>query len=527
MINYRRTPLYPQRIIGQVTNSLDQLPAFANVYRGLRNFIDNGGLSTFALPWDSNDIARWNSEFRPGVIWIGGQPSEINFFEDLWGMGTPKEIDATNMYISYNSAINNNIYAQSAATGTSGTITGGCYYGDVVNGNYTGAYAVFQIATSQYINNGANSNINIGDGLFIYEDNKWCRVIKKDISTPYAHLVYVVPNDAGYTINIPAQQPMLPMHVQITTGYFNNDTSVPHSEWETPGYVKRIQPLMIKRDYIVAKNTIRAYPEKVTFPLIFDTITGQTLDSWDLKGSQDARNDMVMAANLQFFTGEPMTNTAVTTADFVTGQYGGFDGYMNELFFGGGQIYNFDPSYGFDLDVDYNIITLQNDAQKLSREYLLMCSKKFKRSMESRAQDMFKNNSGAYSFETFQRGVLGALDSTGLKRLGINNYAWGGDSLFIKEVGAWSDSRWIGNKYFTNMGIAMPGYGQVDSNGMATPPVEFWRPMSQQGLQHGWDEVIRDEFKLKNADEYSGSVTNTLMMSVNGIENVFGIMPSF
>lgn len=527
MINYRRTPLYPQRIIGQVTDSLDQLPAFANVYRGLRNFIDNGGLAQFDLPWSSNDIARWNSDFRPGVIWIGGSPSEINFFEDLWGTTTPKEIDASNYYISYNSAVNNNIYAQNAATGTVGTVSGGCYYGSVINGDYTGPYAQFQIATSQYINNGNDSNVIIGDSIYIYADAKWVRVIAKDTSTPFAHIVTVVPNDQTYTINIPAQQPMLPMHVQVTTGYFTTAGSQPHSEWETPGYVKRVQPLMIKRDYVIPKNLMRAYPERFTFPLIFDTITGQTLDSWDFKNSMDARNDMVIAQNLQFFLGEAMNNTNVSNSDYVQGQYGGFDGYLNELFYGGGQIYNFDPSYGFDLDVDYNIITLQLDSQKLSREYLMLCSKAFKRSMESRAQDMFKNNSGAYSFETFKRGALAALNSTEITRMGINSLKWGGDSLFIKEVGAWSDSRFIGNDFVTNMGIAMPGYGQVDSNGMATPPVEFYRPVSSMGIQAGWNEVLRDMWKLANIDEYQGSVENTLMMAVHGIENVFGIMPSF
>lgn len=523
-INYQLTPLHPNRIQGQVMGSLDQLDAFPNIYRPLRDFIDNGGLESLGFPQE--DIARWNSEFRPGVIWIGGTPSEINFFEDLWGAGTPKEINASDLYVEYNSAIDLNIYAENAATGTTGTVTGGCYYGSVINGNYTGPYAVFTIATSQYINNGQNSNVNVGDSIYIYGDAKWVRVIKKDITTDYAHQVYVVPNDPDYVINIPAKQAMLPMHVQTTTGYFTIEGEIPHSEWETPGYIKRIQPLMLKRDYVTPRNLGRAWQDLVTFPMIFDTVTGEMLDSWDLKASQDARNDMVMAANLQWFTGEKMRNTAISSADYSVGQYGGFEGYMTELFYGGGNIWEFDPSFGFDLDVDYGQITLQNDALKLAREYLMLVSKKFKRSMENRAQDMFLNNSGSCTFQTFERGPLGALNSTELTRMGINSLYWGGDTLHIKEVGAWSDSRWIGNKYFTNMGIAMPGYGQVDSTGAATPPVEFWTPKGTV-WRAGWDEVLRDEWKGANhKDEFSGSITNTLMMSVNGIENVYAIMPT-
>lgn len=522
-IQYNRTPLHPQRLSGSVGNAIEQLPAFANVYRGLRDFIDNGGLNSLGFP--EEDIARWNSEFRPGVVWIGGAPSEINFFEDLMG-GPTKEIGASDLYIEYNSAIDLNIYAENAATGTSGTITGGCYYGNVVNGNYTGPYATFNIAASQYINGGQNSNINIGDGIYLYNDAKWVRVIKKDTSTNYAHQVWVVPNDPNYTINIPAKQPMMPMHVQSVTGYSDSTTAISHTELETPGYVKRIQPLSLRLDYETPRNLGRAWQDLVTFPIIFDTITGQMLDSFDLKASQDARNDMVMASNLMFFTGEVMKNPNVTGANF-TNQYNGFEGYMTELFYGGGNIWNFDPSYGFDLDVDYNQITLQNDAQKLSREYLLLVAKAFKRSMENRAQDMFKNNSGSCTFQTFERGPLGALNSTDLKRMGINSLEWGGDTLHVKEVGAWSDKRWIGNKYFPNMGIAMPGYGQVDSNGNPVAPVEFWKPTGTT-VAAGWSEWFRDEMTLSSkADKFSGTITNTLMMSVNGIENVYGIMPTY
>ena len=185
MINYNITPVYNPRIISQGTNSLSQLSMFTNVYRGLRDFIDNGGLNTLS-GFSPNDIARWNSEFRPGVIWIGGVPSDINFFEDLWGGGEPKEIGASDLYVEYNSAVNHNIFAENSATGTSGTITGGCYYGSVSNGNYTGNYAVFSPATSLYTNGGTQCNVNVGDELFIYGDGRWVKVIKIDTTSNYA-----------------------------------------------------------------------------------------------------------------------------------------------------------------------------------------------------------------------------------------------------------------------------------------------------------------------------------------------------
>lgn len=522
MINFARTPLYPQRLTGSVGSATSQLPAFSNIYRQLRDFIDNGGLTS--LGYSETEIARWNSDFRPGVIWIGGAPSEINFFQDLMG-GTTKEIPSSDYYIEYNSAIDLNIYAENAATGGSGTVTGGCYYGNVVNGNYTGNFAQFAIAASQYINGGQNSNINVGDSIYIYEDAKWVQVIKKDTTTNFAHQVYVVAYDPSYVINIPAKQAMLPSHVQITNGYSDFNTAIVHTEWETPGYIKRIQPFSLRIDWETPRNLGRAWQDLVTFPMIFDTITGAYLDSFDLKATQDARNNMVMAENLAFFQAEVMKNPSLTV-DFYTQQYNGFAGYTNELFFGGGNIYPVDPSYGFDIDVDFNQITLQNDAQKLSTEFMMIAAKNFRRTLENRSQDMFLNNSGQCTFETFERGPLGALDNTSLVRKGINSYNWGGDTLHIKTVGSWSDRRWIGNKWFPNFAIIMPGTGLTDSQGNPTGPVEFWKPTGTT-VPAGWSEEFRDHMKLSDkADKFSGTITDTLEMSVNAIENVFGIVPT-
>lgn len=522
-INYQLTPVFPNRLTGQFGSAVEQLDAFPNVYRGLRDFIDNGGLNNLT-GFNETDISRWNSEFRPGVIWIGGEPSELNFFQDLWGTGVPKEIGASDLYISYNSAINYNIYAENSATGQVGTVAN-AYYGQNANVNYVGPYAQFQIASSQYMDGGTNSNIFVGDEIFIYQDARWVRVIRVDRTTSYAHQVYVAPKDNTYVINIPAKQPMFPVHVRKTTGFYDNTTNQYHTGWETPGYVKRIQPIMMKSDYYTPLNLGRAWQDVCTFPIVFDPNTGQRLNSFDLKASQGNRQDMMIAENLEFFVGEPTTNTVLNAANY-TQQYNGFEGYLNELWYGGGQIDQFDASLGWDLDTDWKQLILQTDSLKLSKEYLMMCSQAFKFSLASRAQDMFLNNSGSLSLETFKRGALAALDSTAITMMGINSINREGYSLFIKVAGAWSDSRFIGVQQgiFSDMAIVMPGYGQRDSNGMATPPVEFWKPTGMSQMA-GWNERLTDMRNIDNSDQFRGTIEDTIMMSVNGIENVFGIFP--
>lgn len=519
-IAYNTSPVHSQRQIFQVQDAIDQLDAFPAVYRSLFDFIEDGGLAS--LGYDAETLALWRRNIRPGVIWVGGRPSETDFFRMMMG-GTPKETEATDLTIEYNSAIDFNIYAQNDASGTVGTISGGCYYGSVVNGNYIGPYAQFAIATSGYADNGNKSNVNVGDQLLIYNDNKWVQVIKKDTTTPYAHIVYVAPFDPTYTIQIYGGYPMIPNHVQMTSGYSDNTTIVVHSEWETLGYFKTIQPFELQRDWETPIDLDRAYKDVIQFPIIFDTVTGAEMDSWDFKAMADGRNDMIMAENLLFFTGEVLGNTALTNSSF-TNKYAGFEGLLTTIFYGGGNIKEFDNSYGFDLDVDYTQIILQNDALKLSTEYLLMAAKRFKMTMERRIQDAFKGNSGACTFETFERG---GGDMADIKRLGVQSWNWLGATLHIKEVGAWSDSRWIGNGYYKNMGIMLPGNGLTDSQGQVVNPVEYWLPKGRResGM---WREEWRDHRKLSDkAQKWSGTIYHDVMMSVNGVENMFAIMPKF
>ncbi len=520
-IVFNTTPQHPPRQILEVGDAISQMPAFSDLYHSIFDFIENGGLAS--LGYNGADIARWRRNIRPGVIWIGGKPSETDFFRMMMG-GTPKETDGTDLTIEYNSAIDFNIYAANDASGTTGTVTGGCYYGNVVNGNYTGPYVQFQIATSGYSNNGQNVNLNIGDQVLILNDNKWIQVFKIDTTTPYAFNVYAYPFDQNYTPQIYGGWPMLPNHVQMTTGYSDEFTSIVHTEWETTGYLKVIQPWKLRTDWEVLKNLDTGYKDVLQFPIIFDMVTGALIDSWDFKAMADARERMIMAENLLFFTGEVLTNTTATAAAYSVNQYNGFEGFLSTIFYGGGNIRQFDNSYGFDLDVDYTAIILANDALKLSPEYLMLGAKPFRMSMERRTQDAFKNNSGTCTFETFER--MGE-EKSNIKRYGVDSWQWLGATLHFKEVGAWSDSRWVGNAYFKNMGIMMPGLGITDSNGQAVNPVEYWIPKGHvEG--HEWRETFRDHMLLNDkAEKWSGTVSHSIMMSVNAVENMYAIMPTY
>lgn len=519
-IAFNLQPVHQPRKITSVGDATSQFADFSGLYRQLWDFVEDGGLDAFGI--DQEDLARWRRAFRDGVVNIGGRPSEIDFFRMMMG-GTPKECDATDLSIEYNSAVDFNIYAENDATGTTGTVTGGCYYNQVVNGNYTGPYVSFTIATDTYANNGQLSNVNVGDQIYIYNDSQWITVIKKDTTVDFAHVIYAVPMDENYVVSIYAKQPMLPNHVQMVSGYSDSTTSLPHSEWETLGYIKTISPFSLRTDWETPRNLEKAYKDIVQFPIIFDMVTGAEMESFDFKAMADGRERMIMAENMLFFSGQTMNNSVVNNQAY-SNQYFGFEGLLTTMFYGGGNIQQYDNTYGWDLEFDWMQIVFANDALKKSTEFLLLCAKRFTWNLQRRSQDMFKNNAGACTFNTFERMGEGAAD---IKRLGINSYAWSNNTVHIREVGAWSDSRWVGNTYFPNMGIALPGDGLTDSKGNKVAPVEYWLPKGRR-LSGMWSEVWRDHMQLSDkADMFSGTITHDVMMSVNGVENMYAIMPKY
>lgn len=518
-INFVNNPINAPRQIFSVGDAQSQFQPFSDVYRQFWDFVEDGGAEALGL--NEGDLATWRRNIRDGIVNVGGKPPEIDFFRLMMG-GTPKPTDATSISVRYNSALDFNIYAENDAVGTYGSVTNASF-GEMVDGTYTGNYATFFLAVDTYSDNGRKSNINLGDQLYNYLDSQMLQVIKIDASTPFAHQVWVAPFDDGYIPTIYAKQPMQPAHVNITTGYSDKTTSPPHSEWETLGYTKVFNPWSLRTDWESPRDLNKPYKDVLQFAIIFDMVSGAEMSAWDFKSMADARERLVMAENLHFFTGQVMTNTSLTTNGY-TNKYFGFDGLLTTIFYGGGNVQQYDNTYGYDLDVDFMQMMFSNDAQKKSMEMLFMVAKKWKYNMERRSQNMFQYNSGSLSFDTFKR--MGD-EMADIKRLGVDSFTWGGFSCHMREVSAFTDSRLIGNAYFPNMAIIMPGDGLTDSKGNKVSPVEYWIPTGTR-LSGTWTEYWRDEMQLSNAaDKFSGTITHDIMMSVNGVENMWASMPKY
>ncbi len=485
---YSNSPRCGNQKYTTVSTVIDKLKAFNAMYA-----LNDATNNLSACDLNPDEQAQWRKGIRDGVINCGGEPVEIDFFEKIFG-GKQTRTDSTDITIKYNCRKDHNIFAESAATG------GG-----------PGAAATFTIMRSMYAGSGKWSNVAVGGNIYIYEDRQWVVVTAVDKTSDYAHTVTVVPESKNYTVNIRAKKKMMFNSTRKVQGYSSMAVA---SQWDTMGYFSRVQPFRLRRDWELPVDLIRPYQDILQFALMFDS-NGNEVDTFELFETIRAREEFKFMKNLTFFMGQKRDNPLLLDAQNDQ-KYNGFDGYMPTMRYGGGFIYPFDPTYGFDMDADLKTIILRQDALKKTNEFLLLAALPFRMALETRNEKMFKDAPGGLSFETFKR--MGK-DMAEIKRFGIDSYKYMGFTIHLKTVNALSDSYNIGNHTIPFTGMMVPGTGLRDSKGREVPAFEFFMPggMPETGT---YEEIFRDHRHLENGEEkLSGTIAETFQMAVHCPEN--------
>lgn len=475
---------------------VEKLQAFNAMYA-----LNDNTNNLAACGLDDAEKAQWRKGVRDGVINCGGEPVEMDFFEKIFG-GKQTPTDSTQITVKYNCKKDHNIFAEGAVTGSA-----------------PGQPVQFTVMRSQYAGNGAFSNVAVGGNIYIYEDKQWCVITAVDKTTPYAHLVTVVPESQYYTVNIRAKKKMMFNSTRIVDGY---SSMLVASQWDTMGYFMKVDPFRIRRDWELPIDLVRPYQDILQFALMFDS-NGNEVDTFELFETIRAREEFKFFKNLTFFMGQKRDNPLLLNGQNDQ-KYNGFDGYMPSLRYGGGFIYPYDPTFGFDMDSDLKTIILRQDALKKTKEFLLLGSLPFRMGLEARSQNMFKNNTGACTFQTFKRSGLKDAD---IVRMGIDSIKYMGYSMHLKTVSSLSDAAGIGNYTIPFTAMLLPGTGLKDSKGREVPAFEFFTPggMPETG---NYEEIFRDHRHLDTgAEKFSGTITETFQMVTHCPENHILIDPIY
>lgn len=471
-----------------VGDAMDQLKAFPLIYERGKN------TEAEFCPREENYSAFWAKQVYDAVINCSGTPTELDFFRKTFGaMGPTKQLDASDLYIDYNCDIDYNIYAAAAA-----------------NGVVPGGPATFTLLRANHDDSGNYSNMSVNGMLYIYEDHQWVRITAVDKTTPYAHTATVVPLSGDYTVNIRKAKPMMFTSVRYVDGYA---CSVPSETWMTRGYVKKVQPIILRKDWEQPIELSRPYRDLLQFAILFDH-EGNEIDGWVPAVRMKTAEEMKYAENLVAFMGQKISNPALIGAglSLETDKYAGFDGYLNTMRSGGGTVYSYDTANGFSLDADFSLIIKHQDSLKRSRNFMVLHSLQFMMALNRSNANIYKDAPGQINLDVFMQ--MG-MSKDEVAKLTMQSYTYLNFKLMFQEMSALTDSRSIGHFDMPYTAFMMPMDGVRDSKGNSKPAIEFFEPFGAQ--LGGYEEIgpIDHRYLADHCSKWSGYIQRTLMMAIH------------
>lgn len=397
------------------------------------------------------------------VIRCGGENIDINFFRDLFPQ-KPTMVNTKRWFNHYICDTNLNIFAAASVQGTT-----------------PGGPATFQVLKQFHGGSGEYSLPAAGYSLWDKDAMIEYIVTAVNTTTDWAHKVTVVPTDANVTVNIKQNQPYLVTPSRRVGG---NSCKELTNSMSTIGYSQEVNPLRVRHDWEITIDLLRGYLDKIQYAVIYD-LQGNPMDSWDVYEAQAARQGVQMGLNIASFIGTPTTNPALITGGgaVIDQFYTGFYGLLPSIKFGNGVVYNFRSSVGFDFENDGEPIFLWQDSQKRTRKFLLMHGLAWDFGTTNRQNKLVaRTDVGKNIWEAYKRmgDMSGDNMATAVSKLSINFYKYNSYELDMKCISAFSDVRYAGSEYYSNLGIMMPKEGAKE-NGRPIDPIEFY-----QVGQNGW-----------------------------------------
>lgn len=415
------------------------------------------------------------------VIYCGGKKIELNFFREMFG-STERMVDTKRFWNHFICATNFNI--QAAATVTAAG---------------PGEAVVFQVLKQAHSSAGTLNWAATGYSLWDKDAMIEYIITDVDYTIPYANKVTAVPVDETVTGKIKANTPYLITPARRVGGESCKQVT---NQMSSIGYSREVNFLRLRRDWEVAIDLLRAYRDKIQYPVIYD-VNGVPQDSWDVYEAMAAREGLQMALNLALFIGTPTTNTDLITGAgaVIDGDHTGFYGMLPSIKYGGGIVYDFPQSEGFDFAADGEPLFLWQDSQKRTTKFMCYHGLGFDFTKNDRANKLVQRTGvGALPWEAYKRmGQLSGSYEQEMIKMGVNQFKYNSFELDFILWGAMSDSRYMGSDYFSNLCTMIPADGPTEG-GRSINPMETYQ-YGQNGWTGDYEEYNVDNRKQTVACE--------------------------
>lgn len=479
----------PQPLCGAQPKSISEalaLPQFNAMYEA-------GSSSSSVNNCQDSDLKEaWQHAIVNDVIRCNGADNKVDiaFFENTFGW-TERSVDAKEVWNRYDCDADQNIYFAEAAVATG------------PNADFTAT-----LLRANHSPDGKYSYPAKGWSLVDVENDVWYSIEDKIVTNDFGHQVVLRPYQATTVGSVKKFKKYLVLPVRMVGGY---SCPMPTNVMPTVGYMQKVNPFRLRRDWNVKIDLLRGYKDILRWTLMWDT-QGQKYDAWDVYQAGQARLDLQLARNILAFLATPITNTSMINGTGVTvvdDVHTGFFGYLPSIKYAGGNVLDFDPAVGYNLDADLEPFILSQDALKRSNAYNVRHGKAFMARLINRTNKMVKMEGlGADIFPAYER------NGDTIRKLQFKAYEWLGFTLTFEEWGALSDSRLLGSQYMSNMAIMSPLNGVTGENGQAIPSLEFYQ-YGMNGQTGDYYEKTLDMREITLCEEIKGSVMQSVMMAVH------------
>lgn len=433
------------------------------------------------------------------AIYVGGDKIELNFFREMFpGTTTQNMIETKRFWNHYIQRTDLNVFSAQNVTGSG-----------------AGQSATFTVLKQSHSSSGTLNIAATGYSLWDKDNMVEYYITDVDPTIPYANKITIEPANKAQTVSIKANTPYL---VGMARRIGGESCTSPTPQMSQIGYSREVNFLRLRRDWKVAIDLLRAYRDKIQYPVIYD-MNGNPMDSWDVYEAMAAREGLQQALNIAMFIGSPTDNPSIVSGlnALIDGDHRGFYGLLPTLKFGGGVVYDFPIDEGFDFESDAEPLFLWQDSQKRTTRFMVKQGLGFDFTKNDRANKLVQRTGvGATVWEAYKRlGQLSGDYRSDMAKMGIGSYKYGSFELDFTTIGAFSDAAMFGTDYYRNLAIMIPVDGPTEG-GRQINPMECWQ-YGQNGWTGDYYETTVDMRRTQDmCENLEGYCAQSLAFGVHG-----------
>ena len=311
-------------------------------------------------------------------IYVGGRPSDINFMAQI-AKGTQERVKTKEVWNRYLTKSSNVIFFTASRTDTTG------------NG-----YVWATLAPSCHMANGTLSAPFIGCGIRNKKTQENFIVVDENKDTNWGHEICIAPQTDGSTASVEKNQGYFVSRAANVGGV---STPVIVNDIPDVGWMQAVRFATRRRDWYVAIDTLSGWKDDLRFS-IMPTSDGKLVWSWMLLQQEEARYQLRLVHSTDLLSGTPITNTdlinnnnSIPNPVFpnlpnIDSLRTGYYGMEPSIRYGGGLVYPYAASSGFDFDRDAQRIFTRQNALMQTTGWLFMSGYQARLSFDRSATKM-------------------------------------------------------------------------------------------------------------------------------------------